>query len=89
MLSFLALKKLFKEEILRLDLKDSSNITKIFLQNTVKLCQKNIFYTLSFVLSGRFGLYLGDSWTIRESWHRRGGHINGVAARQDFIVHLC
>lgn len=71
MLSFLALKKLFKVEILRLDL----NITKIFLQNTVKVCQKNIFYSLLFVLSerfgdGGFGLYLGDSQTIQESWLR-------------------
>ena len=70
MLSFLALKKSFKVEILRLNLKDSSNITKIFLQNTVKVCQKNIFYSLLFVLSerfgdGGFGRYLGDSQTIR------------------------
>ena len=33
MLTYLTLKTLFKVEIFRLNLKDSSNITEIFLQN--------------------------------------------------------
>ena len=57
-ITFFDLKKLIKAEIFKLNLKDSSNITKILFQNTkksAKICQKNAFYSLSFVLSGRFG----------------------------------
>ena len=55
MLPFLALKELFKIEIFRLNLKDSSNMTKVFLQNTKNGQTMSEFYALLLVLSGRFG----------------------------------
>ena len=67
MLPFLTLKKLFKVEIFRLNLKDSSSITKIFLQNTKnqpKYVEKIYFYALLFVLSGDLVTRTGE----RELW---------------------
>ena len=66
MLPFFTLKKLFRVEIFRLNLKNSSKYQNKNpkYKTLAKICEKYIFYGLLFVLCGRFGDSfgrLGDS----------------------------
>ena len=77
---------------------NTSNIKKNFPKKP-EICQKNVFYALSFIWfvreiwwpvweTVRLGLYPGDSWIIQESWHRWSRYKNADWFKTVFVFFI-